>query len=178
MYGAYAASNPAVVQPNQAIEVSEHIITQLTSHTHDDPKRPSHRKFLEEYGTDRMDQLEAVLTNFITAADTLTIDGIPYIGSTRTMVAFILFTCKDIVEGNAAKLKGWGKYLYLVCSLLDVPIYHGEYHAALIPFITMYLLRPCEKRNGDLSIALELYIKSIADTCCYQVVSTTVSTFK
>lgn len=109
MFGAHAASNQKAVQPSQAIEVSDHIITQLLAHKEEDPSRPSHRKFLEVYGHDRLDKLEAVLTNFITAADTLTLSGIPYVGTTRTMVSFLLFTCKDIVEGEAARLKGWGK---------------------------------------------------------------------
>ena len=109
MFGAYAASNQKILQPSQALEVSDHIITQLLAHKESDPNRPSHRKFLEEYGHDRQDKLEAVLTNFINAADSLTLNDVPYVGPTRTMVSFILFTCKDIVEGEAARLKGWGK---------------------------------------------------------------------
>ena len=109
MYGAFAANNQKSVQPDQAIEVSDHIIKQLLAHNEEDPTRPSHRKFLEEHGHDRMDKLEAVLSNFITAVDTLTINGIPYVASTRTTTSFILSTCKDIVEGEAARLKGWGK---------------------------------------------------------------------
>ena len=108
MYGAYASSQ-AEVQPNQAMEVSDHIIDQLLSNKDDDPDRPSHRRFLEDYGTNRMDELERVLSNFITAVDTLTLNSIPYVGPSRTIVAMVLFTCKDIVEGNAARLKGWGK---------------------------------------------------------------------
>lgn len=109
MCGAHAASHHRDVQPNQAIELGEHIIDQLLAHDEDDPTRPSHRRFLEEHGHDRMDKLEAVLSNFITSADTLSLSGIPYIGPTRSMVSFVLLICKDIVEGNAARLKGWGK---------------------------------------------------------------------
>lgn len=111
MFGAYAASNQKSVQPNQAIEISEHVIKQLLDHDEDDPSRPSSRRFMEEHGHDRMDKLESVLSNFITAVDTLTINGIPYVASTRTVTSFILFTCKDIVEGEAARLKGWGEYI-------------------------------------------------------------------
>lgn len=110
MFGAHAASNQKTVQPSQAIEVSEHIITQLLAHREEDPARPSHRKFLEEHGRDRMDKLEAVLSNFITAVDSLTINGIPYVASTRSVTSFVLSTCKEIVESEAAMLKGWGKY--------------------------------------------------------------------
>ena len=109
MCGAFAASNQLEVQPDQAIEIGDHIINQLTSHQEEDPNRPSHRKFLEEYGHNRMDELERVLSNFITSADSLVLDGILYVGPTRSMVSFLLFTCKDIVEGQAARLKGWGE---------------------------------------------------------------------
>ena len=117
MYGALAATNQKAVQPNQAIEVGEHIITTLLANDEEDPTRPSHRRFLEEHGSDRMDQLEAVLSNFIIGVDTLTLNGIPYVASIRTAVCYILFICKDIVEGQAARLKGWGRSLGLkLCS--------------------------------------------------------------
>lgn len=109
MFGAYAGSNQKAVQNHQAVEVSNHIIKTLLAHDEDDPGRSSHRKFLEEHGHDRMDKLEAVLSNFITAVDTLILNGVSYVPSTRSVVSFVLFTCKDIVEGQAARLKGWGK---------------------------------------------------------------------
>ena len=112
MFGAFAANNQKSVQPDQAIEVGDHIIKQLLAHEEEDPTRPSHRKFLEVHGHDRMDKLEAVLSNFITAVDTLSINGVPYVASTRTITSFILSTCKDIVEGEAARLKGWGKSIH------------------------------------------------------------------
>ena len=109
MFGAYAAFNQKTIEPSQAVEVSNHVIKQLLAFDEEDPSRPSHRKFLEEHGHDRMDKLEAVLSNFITAVDTLTLNGVSYVASTRTTVSWILFTCKDIVEGQAARLKGWGE---------------------------------------------------------------------
>ena len=114
MCGAYAASNQRTVQPDQAMELSDHIIDQLQAHKHDDPNRPHHRRFLEEFGESWMGELERTLTNFITAADTLSLDGIPYVGPSRHIASSILFLCKDIVEGNAARLKGWGKTFDLI----------------------------------------------------------------
>ena len=108
MCGAYAQTHNATIQAEQAVEVSDNIIDQLRSHTEADPTRPPHRRFLEEHGETRMDELEKVLTNFITAADTLSLNGILYIGPSRDMVTSMLLVCKDIVEGNAARLKGWG----------------------------------------------------------------------
>ena len=109
MFGAYAATNQKAIQPSQAVEISNHIIKTLLDHDENDPGRSSHRKFLEEHGHDRMDKLEAVLSNFITAVDTLTLNGVSYVASIRSCVSFVLFTCKDVVEAEAAMLKGWGK---------------------------------------------------------------------
>ncbi|KAK3704703.1 hypothetical protein LTR37_013677 [Vermiconidia calcicola] len=108
MHGAFAASQ-RTIRPDQAMEISDHIIGTLTAHTGGDPNRPDHRKFLEEFGTNHIDEQERVLSNFITVADSLRLKDVPYIGPTRHLVSFILFTCKDIVEGQAARLKGWGK---------------------------------------------------------------------
>jgi len=108
MHGAHAASHQSGIRLDQAIEVSEHIIKQLTLHDENDPNRPSHRRFLETYGRDRADQLEKELGNFINMADSLVLNGIPYVNSTRNTIANLLAGCKDIVESNAARLKGWG----------------------------------------------------------------------
>lgn len=108
MHGAHATSNQKGIRLDQAVEVSENIIKQLTLHDEDDENRPPHRKFLEIYGHDRTDQLEKALSTFINMADTLTISGVPYINISRNTVAYLLQICKDLVEGNAARLKGWG----------------------------------------------------------------------
>ena len=111
MYGAHAAKNQTAVRPDQAMELSDNIIDQLKAHTEDDPNRPSPRKFLEDFGKTRVDDLEQVLADFITAAESLKLDRVPFVGPTRHCVVFVLFICKDIVEGQAARLKGWGKIL-------------------------------------------------------------------
>lgn len=108
MCGAFAQSHHGKIQSEQAIQVSENTINQLLAHEEQDPTRPAHRRFLEHYGVTRTDELERFLTNFITAADTLTLNGIPYVGPTRSTVGSVIMICKDIVEGNAARLKGWG----------------------------------------------------------------------
>jgi hypothetical protein len=107
MYGAHAASNQRNVQADQAMEISNDIIKQLTSHTEDDPNRPSHRKFLEVHGHNRIDEQELDLANFVSAAESLTLNGIPFNGPIHTIASLILFAAKDITEQQASRLKGW-----------------------------------------------------------------------
>ena len=108
MNGAFAQSQEGSLQPEQALQVSDSIINQLLAHDGQDPEHPPHRRFLERYGTSRMNALERCLTNFITAADTLKLQAIPYIPPTRQTIESMVLICKDIVENNAARLKGWG----------------------------------------------------------------------
>ena len=108
MCGAFSKTNETTIQQEHALQISENIIDQLLAHQDGDPTRPAHRVFLEQYGTNRMDELEKILTQFITAADTLKLKGIPYIPPIRSTAAAVLHTAKDIVESNAAMLKGWG----------------------------------------------------------------------
>lgn len=107
MHGAHAASNQKGIRLDQAIEVSENVIQQLTLHDENDPFRPAPRRFLETYGRDRTDVLEKALSTFINMTDTLTLSGVPYINITRDTIASLLAVCKDLVESNAARLKGW-----------------------------------------------------------------------
>lgn len=107
MHGAHAASNQKGIRLDQAIEVSENIIAQLTLHDETDPHRPAPRRFLETHGRDRADQLEKALSAFVTMSDTLSLAGVPYLNPSRNAVAALLAVCKDIVESNAARLKGW-----------------------------------------------------------------------
>jgi hypothetical protein len=113
MNGAYAASQQLIVDPDQAMGIANDIISQLTSHHKDDPDRPSHRKFLEQYGHARIDELELDIAKFIAAADTLTLNGIQFVGPVRQWATLMLYTAKDIVEQQASRLKGWGESLPL-----------------------------------------------------------------
>lgn len=110
MSGAHAASSQLHVQPDQAMGITNDIIHQLLAHEADDPKRPSHRKFLEKYGHTRIDELELDLANCVTTVDTLTLDGIPFVGPLREWTGMMIYTTKDIVEQQAARLKGWGEW--------------------------------------------------------------------
>ncbi len=108
MSGAHAASSQLHVQPDQAMGITNDIIQQLLAHEADDPNRPSHRKFLEKYGHTRIDELELDLANCVTTVDTLTLNGIPFVGPLREWTGMMIYTTKDIVEQQAARLKGCG----------------------------------------------------------------------
>ncbi|KAK5721197.1 hypothetical protein LTR17_014757 [Elasticomyces elasticus] len=108
MAGVLDATKHASVQPDQALSIGDSIIAQLMAHQEGDPARTAHRRFMEQFGPSRVNDLEKILTDFITAADTLVLDGVQYVGQTRHTVGNILYTCKELVETNAAKLKGWG----------------------------------------------------------------------
>ncbi|KAK4911883.1 hypothetical protein LTR49_019598 [Elasticomyces elasticus] len=108
MAGVLDATKHASVEPDQALSIGDSIIAQLMAHQEGDPARTAHRRFMEQFGPSRVNDLEKILTDFITAADTLVLDGVQYVGQTRHTVGNILYTCKELVETNAAKLKGWG----------------------------------------------------------------------
>jgi len=108
MAGAHAASTATTLQADQAMNVSNDIIVQLLSHTSSDPSRPSCRKFMETHGHTRIDGLELDLANFVSNADTLTLEGVPFMEPCHGCTMRILATAKDIVEQQAARLKGWG----------------------------------------------------------------------
>jgi hypothetical protein len=101
-------SSQASVRPEDAMDISKHIIDQLTAHDESDPNRPTHRRFLETFGGSRVPDLERVLTSFASATDSLMLDGISYVPPTRQTAGRILYVCKELVETNVAKLKGWG----------------------------------------------------------------------
>lgn len=107
MAGAHSAATHEL-DPEEAVQVSDHIIHNLQQHEKDDPRRPPLRIFLEKFGTSRTDELERALTNFIGLCADARLQGVPYAGPTRHTTSDILFRCKDIVENNAARLKGWG----------------------------------------------------------------------
>lgn len=98
--------------------ISNDIIHHLTATTEDDPDRPSHRKFLEDYGSTRIYDQEIDLANFVTASDTLVLDGVPFVEPLRACTTSILGTAKEIVEGQAARLKGWGEQRSIEFPLL------------------------------------------------------------
>ncbi|KAB2580141.1 hypothetical protein DBV05_g1188 [Lasiodiplodia theobromae] len=97
------------LDPAEALRIGDHIITRLREYGSADPNRPPATLFLEKFGKWRMEELERTLTNFITScAPENTLNGVPFVGPARRTAAEILFRCKNVVENNAVRLKGWG----------------------------------------------------------------------
>ncbi|KAK3088994.1 hypothetical protein LTR53_019778, partial [Teratosphaeriaceae sp. CCFEE 6253] len=64
------------VQPGEAVDIGTNLIAHLLAHSDTDPARPPLRKFLETYGPGRTGALERILSDFVTAADALVLDGV------------------------------------------------------------------------------------------------------
>lgn len=100
MSGAY----PGDFAPEDVTQVSEHIIDRLKI-----VDRHPVRVFLEQYGESRMDELEQLVTDFVGLTD-IELAGIPWAPPPRRTAAELLYTCKDMVENHAARVKGWGGF--------------------------------------------------------------------
>lgn len=96
------------ITPDEAVQVSSEIITNLkTKHsTLGDPASIAY--FISKYGDPRFAKQEQALRDFVTSADTLRLAGIPYMPPSIPMVSMLLQTCREIVENNSTRLKGWG----------------------------------------------------------------------
>lgn len=96
------------VTPDEAMQVSSEIIANLTTkhHTLNDPTSVS--SFIAKYGDPRFAKQEQILRDFINTADTYYLRGVPYTPPSVPIVSVLLSTCREIVENNATRLKGWG----------------------------------------------------------------------
>ncbi|CAK1367779.1 uncharacterized protein RHO25_013000 [Cercospora beticola] len=100
-------SDPPAITTQHALETSDQIIHRLAGKTREQQVGDSRTMFLITHGEYRMQDLEMLLVNFVGTAD-LSIDGVPFVPSQHDSICHILFTCKDIMEENAARMKGWG----------------------------------------------------------------------
>jgi hypothetical protein len=117
-----AAAHPnraPAFSPDEVVQVTDDVIRHLRSHSENDPNRPVERIFLETYGRHRLRDEQDLLVQFISTAD-LRLNGIPHTMPTRQVATSVLFVCKDMVEGNAARYKGWGSLHELTDTILIV----------------------------------------------------------
>lgn len=101
-------SSTGSIGPEQAMDVSDQIIERFAETTRHLHTSEPHTAFLIKYGSKRMEDLELALLNYVSAIDNLKLDGISYVPSTRQTTSHVLYTVKDIMEGQAARMKGWG----------------------------------------------------------------------
>lgn len=99
---------PRDITPDEAVQVSSEIITNLkTKHAAlADPTSIS--SFISKYGDPRFARQEQILKDFISTADTLHLNGNPYAPPAVPTISFLLQGCREIVENNNTRLKGWG----------------------------------------------------------------------
>lgn len=64
--------------------------------------------FLTKYGDARFARLERWLRDYISMARNLRLEGIPYYPPAVPTASNVLFICREMVENNATRLKGWG----------------------------------------------------------------------
>ena len=96
------------ITPDEAVQVSAEIITNLKT-KHDTLSDPaSIASFIAKYGDPRFAREEQILRDFISAAESLSLNGVPYTPQPVPTVSLLLQTCREIVENNSTRLKGWG----------------------------------------------------------------------
>lgn len=112
-YGLMSGLRPSGLQareisPDEAVQVSSEIIINLKTKydTLSDPT--SIASFISKYGDPRFTRQEQILKDFIFTADSLSLNGIPYTPPSVPTVSFLLQGCREIVENNSTRLKGWG----------------------------------------------------------------------
>jgi hypothetical protein len=100
--------NTREITPDEAVQVSSEIITNLKA-KHDTLSDPtSIASFIAKYGDVRFAREEQILKDFIANADSLSLNGIPYSPPSVSTVSLLLQSCREIVENNSTRLKGWG----------------------------------------------------------------------
>jgi hypothetical protein len=97
------------ITPDEAVQVSSEIINNLkTKHdTLNDPA--SIASFVAKYGDPRFARQEQTLKDFLCTADALRLNSMPYTPPAVPTVSSLLQVCREIVENNSTRLKGWGR---------------------------------------------------------------------
>lgn len=96
------------ITPEDAMQVSSEIISSLTSRPGSRQEPGSMAAFLTKYGDARFARLERWLRDYISMARNLRLEGIPYYPPAVPTASNVLFICREMVENNATRLKGWG----------------------------------------------------------------------
>ena len=94
------------IQPQEAVQVSDQII-QALKELRIGPALQLH-DFLKAYGPPREEKLEQLLVDFCHAADTVKLQGVPFLPPPRQLPFLVLYHCRVLVENHAARIKGWG----------------------------------------------------------------------
>ena len=108
------------INPGEAIQMSNAVIDCLK-----DP-REDFRTFLQRLGRAKALRIERILAQFIDIANTLTLENVRFLPPPRRLVFELVLHCKNLVEDNAAQLRGWRQLHRNVDGHLS--LFHGCAH--------------------------------------------------
>lgn len=94
------------IQPSEATQISEQVIRTLKSIRIGRPADIT--AFLTQHGDERIARMEKILSTFASSSRDLQLEGVGYLPPPGTTVLQILSQCRELVENNAARMKGWG----------------------------------------------------------------------
>lgn len=101
-------TKPREITPDEAIQTSSEIITNLKDKYTTVLDPASVGFFISKYGDPRFAKQEQQLRDFVATADSLRLAGMPYTPPSVPVVSMLLQTCREVVENNNTRLKGWG----------------------------------------------------------------------
>lgn len=96
------------ITPEEAVQVSSEIISNLKTRYNSLSDPTSVASFIAKHGDPRFARLSLILEDFVSTTDTLSLAGMPYTPPAVPTVSLLLQTCREIVENNSTRLKGWG----------------------------------------------------------------------
>ncbi|KAI7555275.1 hypothetical protein KC343_g2721, partial [Hortaea werneckii] len=106
------------IEPQEAVQVSDQIIDALKELRIG--KALDLHNFLARHGPPRDEAVLKLLSTFCQTAETVQLQGIPFLPPPRQFPFLTLFYCRVLVEDHAARVKGWGGLGPTVDTHLDV----------------------------------------------------------
>jgi hypothetical protein len=103
MTSTYSRERPAF-DSSEITQIGDHIV----SHLKGPPSLDQAHAFMAEFGATTADELEKQLTDYLNLYADARLGDVPFTPPTKTAASEILHTCYQLVQQNAARLKGWG----------------------------------------------------------------------
>lgn len=103
MTSTYSRERPAF-DSAEITQIGDHIVSHLKAPSSLDQAHG----FMAEFGATTADELEKQLTDYLNLYADVRLGGVPFSPPTKTAASEILHTCYQLVQQNAARLKGWG----------------------------------------------------------------------
>jgi hypothetical protein len=103
MTSTYSRERPAFDNA-EITQIGDHIVSHLKA----PPSLDQAHGFMAEFGASTADELEKQLTDYLNLYAEVRLGDVPFSPPTKTAASDILHTCYQLVQQNAARLKGWG----------------------------------------------------------------------